>query len=456
MEDKPTLPLSNRYMNWKYDIGAFIKSWKSTIDLAEQFYNIHPFFFDKNRNWWMWNKDSFSWYIVDETDIMNSIDYALESPWKTTASGIKNEIIEGMKRAGRMHIPKEIKKTWVQFNRQIVDIETGIVMESTPEYFATNPIPWDIGETEDTPLIDGLFAEWVGEEYKESLYEIVAYCMLPSYPIHRIFCFDGSGCNGKGRCMALIEKFLGKNNVSSSDLESLVGGRFETTKLYRKLLCLIPETSFGIFKKTGKIKQITGEDKLSFEFKGKDSFSDYNYAKLLMATNNLPPTTDKSVGWYRRWEILSFPNQFKEGKDIIKDIPDEEYKNLAKKSIRILGELLKRGTFSNEGTWEDREKMYERTSNPLIEFIEDCCEKDMNGEIRYSEFRRELVEYLKAHKKRKLSTRDISTLLTIEGYEREKRNIRKDTETMTSVIVIPGLRWKEHIKQEQQGIDDFS
>ncbi|KKK82765.1 hypothetical protein LCGC14_2800130, partial [marine sediment metagenome] len=46
------------------------------------------------------------------------------------------------------------------------------------------------------------------------------------------------------------------------------------------------------------------------EFKGKDIFDFRNYAKLIMATNSLPPTGDKTEGFYRRWKIIDFPKQF--------------------------------------------------------------------------------------------------------------------------------------------------
>ena len=59
-------------------------------------------------------------------------------------------------------------------------------------------------------------------------------------------------------------------------------------------------------------------------------FDDINYAKLIIATNNLPATTDKTMGFYRRWMIIDFQSIFR-SKDILKDIPEEEYSYLGLK-----------------------------------------------------------------------------------------------------------------------------
>jgi len=43
--------------------------------------------------------------------------------------------------------------------------------------------------------------------------------------------------------------------------------------------------------------------------------------------------------FYRRWTIIDFPNQFTEKKDILKDIPEIEFNNLATKCVVILKNL---------------------------------------------------------------------------------------------------------------------
>lgn len=56
----------------------------------------------------------------------------------------------------------------------------------------------------ETPVMDRIFTEWVGESHKRTLYEIISYCMLSDYPINRLFCFIGAGMNGKSKFLELL------------------------------------------------------------------------------------------------------------------------------------------------------------------------------------------------------------------------------------------------------------
>ena len=73
------------------------------------------------------------------------------------------------------------------------------------------------------------------------------------------------------------------------------------------------ETNFGVLSKSSILKKLTGGDMIGFEIKGKDPFDDYNYAKIIIASNSLPPSDDTSEGFYRRWNIINFGNKFVEG-----------------------------------------------------------------------------------------------------------------------------------------------
>ena len=87
----------------------------------------------------------------------------------------------------------------------------------------------------------------------------------------------------------------------------MLDSRFESFKLYKKLVCTMGETNFNVLNKTSLLKKLTGQDLIGFEFKNKKPFDDYNYAKIMIASNSLPVSSDTSEGFYRRWMILDFP-----------------------------------------------------------------------------------------------------------------------------------------------------
>ena len=47
------------------------------------------------------------------------------------------------------------------------------------------------------------------------------------------------------------------------------------------------------------------------EEKNKSRFDYKTYAKITISTNQLPITKDRTDGYYRRWILVKFPNQFK-------------------------------------------------------------------------------------------------------------------------------------------------
>ncbi len=386
---------------------------------AKEFTKIQPLFYDRAGMFWLWNSLETKWEIVDETDMLNMINEATGKD--TINSKSRTEILNSLKQEGRKRIPKDIKKTWIQFKNKIYDISTGENFEATPEYFVTNPIPWNISGDPQTPVMDKIFKEWVGEEYVPLLYEILAYSLLPDYPINRLFCFIGSGMNGKSKFLELLHRFVGPDNVCSTELDSLIGSRFEVTRLHKKLVCMMGETNFNEMSKTSIIKKLTGGDLIGFEYKNKNPFEDHNYAKIIIATNNLPTTTDKTLGFYRRWCIIDFPNSFSEKKDILIEIPKEEYNNLATNSIIVLNELLKNREFTNEGTIEERAEKYEAKSNFLRNFLDLFVEEDFNEWITVNDFNKKFASWCKENRHRELSETSLGLQMKKLGNEQERK-----------------------------------
>ena len=382
---------------------------------AERFNEIQPTFYDKSGMFWLWNDTTKYWEISDEVDILNMI--ATTTGKDVITSKSRTEILNALKQKGRLNIPKPIKKTWIQFKDKIYDIKNGEQFIATSKYFVTNPIPYEVSHNPQTPVMDRIFEEWVGKDYVQTLHEIIAYSLLPDYPMNRLFCFIGAGMNGKSCFLNLLKKFVGDNNVCSTELDILLSSRFEITKLHKKLVCLMGETNFNEMNKTSILKKLTGGDTIGFEYKNKNPFQDINYAKILIATNNLPTTTDKTIGFYRRWLIVDFSNQFSEKKNILDEIPEEEYNNLATNCITILNSLLKERDFTNEGTIDERMKKFEDKSDPLEKFMKEFTIEDSDGSIWKFEFEKKLNEWCKENRFRTLSEIIIGKKMRVKGIE---------------------------------------
>jgi len=413
------------YSKWKTDkeiqkIAVTQLNIVNYLENVHMFHKIQPFFYDRNKIFWFWQPDQSRYTIVDEIDVMVAIERNMQLYGQTVTRGTKANYLEAFKRVGREKIPKDAPKHWVQFKNRIVDIKNNKSFDVSPEYFLTNPIAWKVGDSIETPAIDKLFTEWVGEKYVKTLYEIIAYCCLSDYPIHLAFCLIGSGRNGKTQFQRLIYKFIGAENITCTELDTLLTSRFETFKLYKKSVCLLGETNFGVLNKTSILKKLTGGDLIGYEKKCKDGFDGYSYATVIINSNSLPTTEDTSEGYYRRWLIIDFYNEFSEGKDILETIPDKEYNNLTKKVIGILPKLLERGMFTNQGTIEERKQKYIMSSNPLPFFIKEYCTKGFDCFVTATDLYNAYTTYLIKNKKRKVSRKEFNSGLAEEGYFHRK------------------------------------
>jgi len=406
---------------------------------AEQFCFTQPVYYDEAGIWWRWDKKELKWIRCDDVDILNLI-------FKTShidciEAKPRIEILNALMQVSRQHKPKVPEKHWVQFKDKIVDIKNGTIFDASSEYFITNPIPWKLGDSMDTPEMDKLFKEWiVGENQDESyvkvLYEIMAYCACSEQFLQTIIALTGSGSNGKGTFLKLLTKFIGIDNTCSSNLKSLCRRNFETSALYKKLFCNIGEVDYDDLQNTATIKQLTGEDLIRYEFKGRTPFSEYSPTTLIVATNSLPRTPDKTIGFYRRWVIIDFPNQFKVAADILSRIPEIEYEHLALKISTILKELYSSGSFTNNQSFEEKAKRYEARSNPIQSFIEEYCE-EVPGEITIlREFVDALNEYLKRKHLRLITTHHVGKFLREEGWDVAKRHVTIENKEYSSVVIL--------------------
>lgn len=416
--------------------------------MVEEFWKEQPFFYDEVQIFWIWDYQQKMWKMVDEVNLLNSLKKIAQSQANSLTNKFWNETMRAFKLVGRRHEPKPFDKNWIQFKNKIVDLKTGKEFKASSEYFNCNPIPHDLSESTETPIIDEIFTSWVGEPYLITLKEIVAYTMLQDYPLHRIICFTGAGMNGKGVFLRFIRKFIGEHNVCASELENLIDGRFGTSNLYRKLCCQMGETNFEGIKRTSMLKSLSGQDKVKIEFKYKKGFEAVNYAKILISTNSLPPTTDRTIGFYRRWMIIDFPNTFEEGKDPLSKIPREEYERFARQSLSILKNLLKRGTFHKDGDINERMRRYEEKSNPLISFLEENYEKDEKGEVVYYRMYEAFNDYVGSKGLRRLTKVIFAKKIKEEGYEIERHYVDIDG-VNKQVSCVMGLKEKK-VSQEKE------
>lgn len=260
----------------------FKKKIANAIDynqIAKDVLKTVPLYYDTTKIWYKYNTTEYFWEKVDEIEILNAIQKELELA-NISQNNIRNQLLNALQMESRKNKPEELDKNEIQFNNEIINIKTGETKEANQNYFTFNPIKWKLAQIEDTPIIDKILTEWVGENKIRIIKEWIAYNMLQQYPIHRVACFTGGGSNGKSTLIRLMRKIIGKQNIIAGELDTVFVERFGLSYLYRKTGIVMGETNFSKLSKTGKFKSATGEDPIPIEFKGKDGFDYINYAKV--------------------------------------------------------------------------------------------------------------------------------------------------------------------------------
>jgi P4 family phage/plasmid primase-like protien len=282
----------------------------------------------------------------------------------------------------------------------ILNIQTGELFDHTPEHEFTVQLPVKYDPEASCPKIKKFFGEVVAPEDVPLLEEIVGWTLWRPYDIHKAVMLWGGGRNGKGAFLRLLEAFLGIKNVSHVSLPKLVGDRFAAIDLVGKAANIFGDLPAKDLSDTQIFKNATGDDTISVENKFMKAFDYKNTAKIIYAANQLPKSPDDTDAFYDRWLILKFPYRFGTPERPLNPNLDNELSTQKELSglLNLALEGLKRmknngWKFSYGLTLDDVKAMYQRLSDPVYAFLQDCCEPSEDDYF----IKADLYKYFKAY-----------------------------------------------------------
>ena len=414
---------------------------------------------------WMYVDSQGIWKMNPEPLLENTIRMIL--PTKYNRTTYINEVITRIKSKvlDPNWIPVEEPPSLIPFNNVILDLETLKTYEYSPKFFFVNKLAakWTANTDFDivyTPTFDALFQDW-GQD-PEVLKAIIGYTFWREYPIHKIFFLVGEGSNGKGTFIRIIQRILGKQNYSSVSIYKLAHERFATANLWSKFANFSTETELAKME-TAHIKQLTGQDPITAEFKNKPSFQFTNYAKLFVLGNNMPIVSDNSPGWYRRLFITEWDRTFspKEANpNILNGIPKEEWDKLVIAAVLKLKELKEHqfveAYFPGAKAWKEIQEEYEKITNPIPDFVKRKLIKTDNPEdyVFLYEFADRFTEYLEKtkHPQRMswykiLNNRKRRRSILLEYIPDAEIDDRTNPQTRNPNQALVGYRWREDVEK---------
>jgi putative DNA primase/helicase len=286
----------------------------------------------------------------------------------------------------------------------LLDPKTQSLTEFTPEEFVTSKIPVRYDKTVDCPEIKKFLSEVVVEDQIPILQEMIGYCLLKELPIHISFVLLGEGANGKSTFMNLLNNFLGQENCSHVSVQQLCESKFESAQLYGKLANICDDLPSEALKSVGPFKNLTGNAPIMAQYKHKNPFDFLNTAKMFWACNKLPPASEYTKAYYRRFIILMFDRFFLGSKADIRKLEKlttpTELSGLLNFALEGLARLLKNSQFSSSVSIEETRQQYIRTANSCLSFIEEqtAIDTEPNAIIADDTFDTAYVNYCNKNK----------------------------------------------------------
>lgn len=272
----------------------------------------------------------------------------------------------------------------------VYDFETGELVDHDPAYNFTFKIDYPYDKGADCPRIDQFLSEITEtEEEKEKLYEIIAYSLLPSNPLNKAAMLAGSGQNGKTVFLQIVKTLIGHENLVNKSLQDLQKG-FDAHTLYGKLAMIDDDLPPTKLTTTDMFKKLTGGTDIGAEVKYGDHYDFTPIAFPIFAANQIPPTPDKSHGFFRRWVIVDFPYQFRNNPnpndpqqkqaqprhELLEELTtDEELEGLLATCIEKLHAILDRNAFAHQRDVDRIQQKWREHSTPIISFFERFVEQ---------------------------------------------------------------------------------
>lgn len=271
---------------------------------------------------------------------------------------------------------------FIAFKNGILNIQTGELLEFTPQIIITNQIPWNYErECEKHELIDTVLNNIAvnDKQIRTLIEEMIGYTLYARNELGKCFILVGDGENGKSTLLTLIQTLIGEKNIAGLDLKNL-GDRFSTVTLFNKLINIGDDISSEFIVDTSIFKKIVTGDLIEAEQKGQPKFVFRPFVKLIFSANSIPRLgRGKDIGAIKR-RLLIIPLKAHFNKDnkeykpfIIDELKTKEaMEYLIHISIDGLKRVLLNKQFSESEEVNRELEAFEEENNPILGFFEEC------------------------------------------------------------------------------------
>jgi putative DNA primase/helicase len=313
----------------------------------------------------------------------------------------------------------------------VIDLRTGILRNGRPADKMTlhTDIPFlpSAQCSRFIQFLDEIFG--ADRELIEYIQRVVGYCLTGDVSEQCLFLCFGSGANGKSTFLELLKLIFGLYGYnlpfSAFELSARASIPNDVAAIVGKRLVTAVETSESAKWNEARIKGLTGGDEITARHLYHEYFKFNPTGKFFLAVNHLPEVADDSEGLWRRIRLIPFLKQFSTSngtadKDLLAKLKAEAPGILA---WAVQGSLMwQESRLGIPVSVKDATDEYRQESDPLADFIEDCCRLAPDAQVLAADLWKEYQLWERDTATRtQLSRVAFSNRLKARGFKKVKR-----------------------------------
>lgn len=326
----------------------------------------------------------------------------------------------------------------------IVDLYTGELTAPTPESLVKRSTTVAPDASCPTPRYDNLMADaFMGNPELSDYVETMMGISLIKAQDEQVFMYMyGAAGSGKGTLMNIAQDLLGKGESGYTvyvDSSMFVQSRnsphpTEMMQFLGARMAISSEVSQGQKMDTGKLKKITGGDRITGRYMQKDYVTyDATHTLWIMANDRLQvPHDDKGV--WRRLRVVDFKFPKKEGEYIgglDKLIVSEEGPGVLARWIAKAKQYLNEG-YQTPQSVKDAGKEYVEEQDNVQQWLDFRAATDNPSCFTSSEALRDsYMDYCKREKLTPLGPYKFGDALEAKGFARDRSRLRPTDKSVT-------------------------
>ena len=283
-------------------------------------------------------------------------------------------------------------------------------------------------EKMETPVFDK-FMKWVTMERDDLtawLMRFFGYCLTGITTYEMFVNFHGSGRNGKGTLVHLMQHIMGDYQIelplSAIVLEHNENKRaFDLADLPGKRMAAVSDIPKNTRYNIQNIKNMTGNDLLKSEQKYQAAYQFHNTAKLIVCSNNEIKLPSIGPDMRDRVRLIPFDNYIERGKqdrklfsNLIKEAPGILYRLIQEAIFCVRGDDFPKCEVIDQAT----EKYFDKQDTVKM-FCIDCIEPFPGGRIQAGELYAKYESWCKNSNLTPKSNRTFGEEIS-QKYERER------------------------------------